>query len=207
MTRRQRQARYAAEHRHWRDRLLRRFETASADALEGGGLWYPRAEAVIAELADRHGVARPRVAAIIAVLSPRQRWRKNVESAVRVLEGEAWRAAGYAANRTKAERLAAGAPLADVIGGDKVTAFWANLIGSREAVTVDTWAARAAYGLDRPLPDQPKGTRYTRLARAYRAAAESAGIPPREFQAIVWLAVRPASEFEKDELSIGGICE
>lgn len=198
MNRRARQAQYAAEHRHWRDRLTRHFEVAPAEIHIEGAAWYGNAERVVAELAEAHGLSRPRVAGVIAALSPQVRWRENVESATRILEGKYTGVQGYPANVGKASAIAAGGDPDLILGGDKVRAFWANLIGSREAVTVDTWAARAAYGLERPLPGQPKGTRYERIARAYRAAAASVAAHPREFQAIVWLAVRPPTEHEKD---------
>lgn len=183
MTKRQRQAKHAAEHRHMRDRLLSIYSAASGDVVEAGRLWYPGAENGIADLSREFQLGRPRVAAIVAVLSPRQRWRKNIEGARRVLEGEAWRAPVYAANRAKAEALLAGAPLEQIIGGDKVTSFWANLIGSRTAVTIDKWAQQAALG--HYHRHQPKHARYDRLVAIYRGAAETAGETPREFQSIV----------------------
>lgn len=196
MTKRQRQAKYAAEHRHMRDRLLAIHENAAPAVIDAGRLWYPSAENVIADLSREFQLGRPRVAAIVAVLSPRQRWRKNIEGARHVLGGEAWRAPGFDTNRTKALALLAGAPLANIIGGDKVTSFWANLIGSRTAVTVDVWAQRAALGYYHQW--QPKDAAYCRLVRAYRVAAEMVGETPREFQAIVWNAIRPAIEHERD---------
>jgi len=196
MTQKQKQAKYAAEHRHMRDRLLDIYAGTDADTRQAGRLWYPSAEGVIASLSDSHGIGRPRVAGIVAVLSPQQRWRTNVRSARAMLEGEDWLAAGYAQNRDKARALLEGAPVLAVVGGDKVTSFWANLIGSRTAVTVDVWAQRAALG--RHHPHQPKGARYRRIVNAYRAAAAKVGELPREFQAIVWLGTRPAAEHDRD---------
>lgn len=196
MTRRQRHAKHAAEHRHMRDRLLRIYGAATGDVIEAGRLWYPNAEDVIADLSREYDTGRPTVAAIVAVLSPRQRWRKNIEGARAVLEGEEWRAVGFDGNRRKAAAIRDGADPLAIVGGDKVTAFWANLIGSREAVTIDVWAQRAALGRFHPHP--PKGGRYERLARAYQAAARAIAIPPRELQAIVWLATRPAVEHARD---------
>jgi hypothetical protein len=202
MTKRQRQAKNAAEHRHMRDRLLRIYEAASEDVVEVGRLWYPGAENVIADLSREFSLGRPRVAAIVAVLSPRQRWRNNIEGARHVLEGEPWRAPGYDVNRDKAVALANAAPLEAIIGGEKVTSFWANLIGSRTAVTVDVWAQRAALGYYHR--HQPKRGRYERLVAIYRASAEAAGETPREFQSIVWNAVRPAVEHKRDWESVYG---
>jgi hypothetical protein len=198
MNPRQRQAKYAAEHRHWRDRLLAVHSASSPDVLEAGRLWYPDAEAIIAALAERYAQPRPQVAGIVAALSPQQRWRKNVESAISILEGRG-SVAGYAANREKARRIVEGEYAWHVLGGDKVCAFWANLIGSRYAVTIDTWAQRGAIGR---MTEQPKNARYERIARAYRAAAYIVGETPREFQAQVWLAVRPQSEHREDTATI-----
>ncbi len=183
-----------------RDRLLRIFEAADADVITTGRLWYPGAEGVIAELSREFNLGRPHVAAIVAVLSPQQRWRKNIESARAILEGEPWRCTGYDANRDKAIALAARAPIEQIVGGDKVTSFWANLIGSRTAVTVDVWAQRAALG--RYHRHQAKHSRYARLVSTYRAAAEMVGETPREFQAIIWNAIRPAVEHQRDWESI-----
>lgn len=200
MTRRQRQAKHAAEHRHMRDRLLRLHEAASADVLEAGRLWYPTAEGVIANMSREFAIGRPTVAGIVAVLSPQQRWRTNVASARRVLEGFPREAAGYRDNRVKAERLHAGESPLLVLGGDKVTNFWANLNGSRTAVTIDRWVQAAAVGFS--YPHQPKQKRYARIARAYDAAAAIVDETPREFQSIVWQIVRPAIEHERDWRSI-----
>jgi hypothetical protein len=58
-------------------------------------------------------------------------------------------------------------------------------------VTVDVWAARAAYG--EWMPAWPEGHTYTRLARAYTAAADALGETPRDVQAAVWIHVRGAA--------------
>lgn len=198
MTAATRRARYAAEHRHWRDRLLRAWSLASPDALEAGGLWYPRAEDVVAALAHHHNVGRPTAAGVIAALSPQLRWRENIEAAHALLGG-ARRVRGYPNNIDKARRIANGAAPDLILGGDKVCAFWANLLGSRQAVTIDTWAQRVAIGR---MADQPKSAKYARIARAYVAAAEMVGCPPREFQAIIWTATRGITEHERDQRAI-----
>lgn len=196
MTTRQRQAKHAAEHRHMRDRLLRLYEAAPESVIEAGRFWYPTAESIIASMSREYAVGRPTVAAIVAALSPQQRWRTNVASARAVLAGHPWNAAGYATNRAKAERLAAGESPLIVLGGDKVTNFWANLNGSRTVVTIDRWGQAAALGF--AYPHQPKHKRYARIAKAYAAAAALVGETPREFQSIIWQIIRPAIEHERD---------
>lgn len=201
MNRRSRQAKYAAEHRHWRDRLLVAYADAPDDVREAGRLWYPSAERVVSALAEDFAQPIPQVAGIVAALSPQTKWRQNIESARSVLSGQG-RIMGYGANRNKAKRIAEGQPALAVLGGDKVTAFWANLYGSRTAVTIDVWAQRAATGRDLPLA---KGGKYRRLVRAYTAAAEIVGEVPRDFQAIVWLATRPMAEHGRDQAYLLGL--
>lgn len=100
--------------------------------------------------------------------------------------------AGLPANRAKAWRIANGADPALVLGGPKVRAFFANITGDHDAVTVDVWAARAAEGRDNP--NGPTGGRYAAIADAYRLAAASRGVSPRECQAAIWVHVRGAAE-------------
>lgn len=204
MTRRQRQGQHAAEHRHMRDRLIRRYVEATGATIMAGRQWYPAAESVVAELSNQYGIGRPTVAAVIAVLSPQTRWRQNITAARAVLEGElsTARAHCYGSNVLKAVALLGNPGGTPILGGPKVSAFWANLVGSREAVTVDVWAARAAT--DRDVKSL-KRARYERIARAYKAAADIVGETPREFQAIIWLATRPASEYTHDLRAIHSI--
>lgn len=206
MTRRQRQAKNAAEHRHMRDRIVRAYEGTSAALRTAGRLWYPTAEAVIAELSDRYGVSRGNTAAVVAALSPQTRWRSNIVAAEALLEGRRSIALAHAypLNVAKADRVLSGDDADGVLGGPKVRAFWKNLAGNRNAVTVDVWAARAASGgqIDAPSPAQ-----YLRIADAYAAAADMVGETNRETQAIVWLAVRPVSEHERDARAIQPLIE
>lgn len=195
---RSQQARNAANHRHFRDRLVAAYESADAEAVEAGRLWYPTGEKVIAKLAADYIVGIPAAAGIVAVLSPQQKWRYNIESARSILAGHG-RIMGYGTNVAKAKRIAAGEPADAIVGGPKVRNFWANLRGSREAVTIDVWAQRAAAG--RNLAP-PKGPQYLRVVKAYRAAAAQCGEAPRDFQAIIWLCTRPRAEHLRDVAAI-----
>lgn len=58
----------------------------------------------------------------------------------------------------------------------KVRAFYRNLMGDLDHVTVDVWAARAA-GVD------PANFRY-------RRAAQLSGVAPAELQSVVWVNQR-----------------
>lgn len=177
-------------------RLSETYAAAPPEVRKAGRDWYRDAEAEVVAMAARYGLPPHAVAGVIAALSPQTRWRFNLDNAEAILERRPLPHATYTINERKASEIANGSNPLDVLGGPKVRAFFANLLGIEEAVTVDVWAQRAAYGRDLPAP---KSARYGRVAKAYQAAAKRAGIPPRDFQATVWLSVRPSSEHTRDQ--------
>jgi hypothetical protein len=95
-------------------------------------------------------------------------------------------------HRAKAWAIAHGAHPAKVLRGPKVSAFWLNICGNLDVVTVDTWAVRAAGITDdreAQLTLNRKGG-YERVAAAYQDVAREVGVLPAELQAAVWLHVR-----------------
>jgi hypothetical protein len=209
LTRRQlRQRREAAESAAWIRRLVAAYESASPHERAQGREWYPRAQAAAAELSARYGIPRVRAAAVIAALSPQVRWRENLEAAEQLIAyfvGASDRPPeyrGYRANLSKAIAILRGAPIGlgagDGFGGEapKVRAFWANLVGFADEVTIDVWAARAATG--GAAGRHPTGRRYRRLARAYARAAERVGERPCDFQAIIWIHARGLGAHARD---------
>lgn len=185
------------ESRQWRRRIRRAYADASAADRADGMAWYATANAAADAIGARYGLPRHAAAGIIAALSPRQQWAANVRAAERVAAAAANGDAappkvGLGSNVAKAWRIANGEDPDSVLGGPKVRAFYANITGDLRAVTVDVWAARAAYGrADAPVP---AGRRYARLADAYRAVADSLGVAPRDLQAAVWVHVRGAAQ-------------
>lgn len=178
-------------------RLTRVWADVSADDRRAGLAWYDRASAAADDIADRYGLDRSQAAGIIAAMSPRSRWSTNLRAAETIARAAADGApsaprVGLGDAVDKAWRIAHGEPAGLTLGGPKVRAFWRNITGDRDAVTVDVWAARAATGrYDAPVP---AGRRYARIAAAYRAAAHAVGVAPRDFQAAVWVHVRGAAE-------------
>lgn len=172
-----------------RRRIRSAFESATAADLAAGLEWYGRAERAAADIAPHDPDMG---AAVIAALSPRNRWTVNVAQAARVVLAAACGfdcpAVSTGGNREKAWRIALGESPAAILRGPKVRAFFANITGDDDAVTVDVWAARAAEGLSRT--DAPSGRRYALIARAYRDVAKSLDVPPRHVQAAVWVHVR-----------------
>jgi hypothetical protein len=86
------------------------------------------------------------------------------------------------ANVRKAYRILEGDIHA--VKGPKVIAFFLNIIGDENHVTVDIWATRAAVG--RSIPGKDRAL----IAEAYRRAAKKRNVSPRDFQATVWVTVR-----------------
>lgn len=174
-------------------RILRHWQAATPAERADGLAWYARAESEARRLGSTYELTTRHAAGIIAALSPRQRWSTNIAAAERVCAAAHAGLAnpprvGLGPNVAKAWRIANGEDPADVLGGPKVRAFFANITGDHDAVTVDVWASRAAYGRDdAPVP---AGRTYERLAENYRRAAALLGIPPRELQAAVWVHVR-----------------
>lgn len=164
---------------------------ASPEAVEAGAAWYGDARAACREMADRHGVTTATAAGVVAALSPRNRWAVNLTQADRVLAAAA--AGGHLpavstqANRVKAWAIAHGARPLSVLSGPKVRAFYRNLTGDLDAVTVDVWAARVVGATAQDL-NRVGG--YDAVAEDYRAAAAILDLPPAVTQAIAWVAVR-----------------
>src|SRR3982751_6848796 len=158
-------------------RIMRHWRAASAEDLAAGLSWYSRASDLADALsAGTDGyVSYATACGVIAALSPRCQWASNVRGAARMVNAfdaglDQPVVAGTRANRDKAWRiLTSGDDPLSILGGPKVRAFYRNIAGDTDAVTVDVWAARAAEGRDNP--SAPTGKRYDRLADAYRRAA------------------------------------
>lgn len=202
MTARQRSTRaaHAARARHRCRRVLEVFDRATAADLAAGLEWYARAESAARALAagTAGAITVDRAAGALAALSPRVSWSQNLRGAALMVDAAAAgrpapRVAGVGSNRAKAWAILtapAVAPL-DILRGDKVRAFYRNITGDVDAVTIDIWAMFAADG--RALPAHRMGLtahEYARYAGAYRAAAGARGTDPRTMQATVWVATR-----------------
>jgi hypothetical protein len=166
---------------------------ATAQDLADGIAWYDRARSIAEAMAEESGLSVRACAGVIAALSPRQQWSTNVSAARRmVLAAAAGEpepiAAGTLGNRAKAWRIACGEDPEVVLGGPKVRAFFANILGDAEDVTVDVWAARAAEG--RKNPNAPVRRRYELIAESFRRVARRRGMTPRDAQAAVWTVYR-----------------
>jgi hypothetical protein len=177
---------------------------ATAQDLANGLAWYDRARDEALRMAYMPGCGSVKHAAgVIAALSPRCQWASNVTAAERMIRAAATRdlepvTAGTLSNRAKAWRIACGEDPELVLSGPKVRAFYANIMGDRDAVTVDVWAARAAEGRD--WPHAPVKRRYRLLVETYRRAGERRGMHPRDAQAAVWTVYRRLHGYQYDPI-------
>lgn len=181
------------------------------DLYQQGLKWYSNANNVARALAfvlDPHQTrpdwALKAASAVIAALSPQQSWAKNQEYAaimvshyakggtLATLEG----VGQTGANIAKAWAVLNGGDPLDVLGGDKVRSFYANILsgGHDDAVTVDRHAVSAYYlpGDETFKSLTPK--RYAMVAQAYRDAAAVLGVTPPQMQAICWVAWRGTAQ-------------
>ena len=175
-------------------RRITRAYRASRPAHRAAGLgWYAEAWRVAGQIWPE----RPDLAAgVIAALSPRCQWSTNVVWARALIaaarSGQQCPPVHTTAMRAQAWRIANGEAPLSVLQGPKVRAFWANITGDTDAVTVDVWAVRAAMGPTAAPYGRITPAQYRLTADAYRRAAAILGITPRECQAAVWVHVRGA---------------
>ena len=174
-------------------RITRAYRQTTPAQLAAGLGWYAEAWKVAQEILP----GNPYLAAgVIAALSPRCQWSTNVAWATALvsaaMEGRDCPPVHTMAMRAQAWRIANGEPALDVLNGPKVRAFYSNITGDTDAVTVDVWAVKVATGLTGDAGVRAIGTpkRYAAVADAYRRAARILGCTPREVQAATWVAAR-----------------
>ncbi|MFI5840564.1 hypothetical protein ACIA8K_12730 [Catenuloplanes sp. NPDC051500] len=176
------------------DRIVATFNRATPGMIADGATWYAEGEALIDRLAAQHSLTREAVAAVVAHLSPRTTWTRNVEGAVGLLANDhAPHCMGANVERARAA-LASDDPIG-TLNGPKTRRFALNLLGDREAVTVDVWAVRIALGptiCERVNPETGLGRRgvYAAIEHCYRLAGHRLGIDPVTVQATTWIVAR-----------------
>ncbi len=167
------------------------FGRATAEQVDDGRGWFSRARIECARIGIDYGIRTERVAAVVAVLSPRTKWHVNLEHARAIIAaavaGEGCPPINLPDNRAKAWRIATGADIAANLRGQKVTRFYAAILGIDTVAVIDAWAVRAA--VNDPTIDAP-GAAYSRIADAYATVAEDLDIEIHDLQAIVWSAIR-----------------
>lgn len=177
--------------------VLAVYNGASAHAMREGLSWYLDAHNVSRTLADSYGLPVAAVAGIIAALSPMNGWENNKRKAAQLLAQGNGDGCGLRKNVAKAEAILAGADPLDILGGDKVRAFFATILdpfGDIDPV-IDRHAFDIAVG--ERTDEKRRGILgrkgvYGEFANVYREAAKVAGIGAAQMQAVTWVAWREA---------------
>lgn len=178
------------------------YRLASADQLAAGSRWYADGARVVDQVADAGRIDRERAAVIVAHLSPRTTWSRNVAGALQLVQhGRADYCMG--ANITRAMLALTMSDPWTTFGPDarKIKRFALNLLGRKDVVTVDVWAARVALGRGWG-PEWRTGADdgldvvmgrvgvYEALETAYLNAARRIGAEPPAVQAATWIVAR-----------------
>jgi hypothetical protein len=182
--------------------ILTMYLSATEEQRLQGETWYETARNTAKEFAKQYGVSYRCAAGVIAALSPRSKWDKNKADAKAVLRAATSgsevlpKVSAYGANLRKAWRIAKGESPASVLGGPKVNAFYRNICGDYNGVTVDVWAARVAEPYNHKFAGRDKD--YATIAEAYASAADKLGTWPAFVQAVCWVTVRKDDGNGKD---------
>ena len=175
------------------NRILRVWHSASDGQKEEGAQWYPLHRALLVQLSRDYVVTEEHVAAVIAHMSPRVQWAPCLLQSANVLAGRPTSGIMGRSVQGAQRALQTDDPLS-TLTGPKVSAFAANLLGDLDAVTVDVWAMRVAFGerddLDAIL--KKRGV-YDAVSHCYRLAARRVGVHPSTMQAATWVALRGRS--------------
>lgn len=178
--------------------ILETYHAATKDDVIAGTVWYDEAQDVARDIAAGTPFDVNQIAGVLSAISPRMPWGRNKTVAREIV-------ARFLSNRQDFTGLAINAnvnlAVSILMGSDPGTvlknkrlAFYRNIAGDPNAVTVDVWAVRAATR--NPKLDGP-GNCYTEVADAYGIAADMVRVPARVMQAVVWVTYRRHAVTEK----------
>jgi hypothetical protein len=163
--------------------------------------WYPDAQAFAVSLDP---LRWHRAAGVIAALSPMNGWTNNKRKAAQLYaQGGNGAGCGLYRNVAKAERIYAGEDAFDVLGGDKVRAFYQTIV-EPSSMDVDPVIDRHAFDIavgqrtnDAARQVLGRKGEYARFADTYREAAHYLAIPPAALQAITWVHWREVNNLAR----------
>lgn len=165
-----------------------------------GMSWYEDARNFCCSVAATHAIPLEPVVAVVSLLSPRNKWDRNKLDAETLIAAEkkgdpleSVTVATFNGNRQRAwDLLKLGKFNPDkIFKGQKTRAFYDNLIDpDSDRVTVDTWAARAAYNTKANWMRSIGIREYRRLEAQYKTVAKAVKIKPYQLQAVVWVCIR-----------------
>lgn len=200
--------------------LLAKYDAADDDTKDWGHQWYDNATEYVNNLAAATHRDPKQVAAVMAAFSPQTAWDQNMASATHFLLNydpdnpdalNKTNMPGLAGdeNLERAKRIMGATDEAGYLAAmhassdaPKITSFYKNMTGDRNAVTLDSWMAKAILGEGSELADPNLAQTalgwagsYDRMSEAVRRAAKARGIDPRALQAVVWTHVNNTANY------------
>ncbi|MDE2101469.1 MAG: hypothetical protein KGL39_29760 [Patescibacteria group bacterium] len=173
--------------------LVDLYRSADPSAVKRGRHWYRTARRECRAIAQDTGYSVAQVAAVMAITSPDAQLVTNIGWTRVACESDGAVTVGrYPGNMMPKIRAALGDRCrpGQYATGPKVSAFYRGIMGDRDALVVDRWAAFAA-GYPRSAKLTTKARR--EIERAYHEAASRVGESLRDFQAIIWIAIREST--------------
>jgi hypothetical protein len=176
--------------------ILRMFDMATMDEIYLGCEWYAEANRQAQTICANTGYNLAAVCGIIAALSPRNKWSRNIEDVRNLLADDNAKVSTFHRNKAKAAEIKSLLnpsfdQVLDIIKGDKVCSFYANILNPNlpDIVTVDSHAIGVWLG-SRATGQSAKGDAYQTIQQAYIDTANGLGLIPCQLQAITWLTYR-----------------
>ena len=174
------------------DNLKFLYDSTNESLRREGRLWYPAANEYFSQLANKYGLQPSKVMGVVAALSPFVGWKTQLDRTEAFIRDETQqrgtgRFPGFSRNILNARLILHDLQPEQVLVGPKVRAFYQNLMGDTQILTLDRHAISAALGkktLRVPLKLSQE------ITEGYWNAANTAREYPRDFQAIIWLQWR-----------------
>ncbi len=177
-------------------KIVRTLAKLPDNTVNDGAGWYYIAHGHARALAAKYNLTVEQSAGIIAVLSPGTNWNQNLQDAEELCKyGDGAIVTTYGPNKRKAIALLNGGAVADNVRGQKVSAFYDNIVRPDEskAVTIDRHMIRFMTGLQTEAEMKAiysSKKKYSALADIIRYRAEKINLKPWQLQAMLWLQVR-----------------
>ena len=158
-----------------------------------GALWYEDARQIGRDLDRTFDLRDGSGAGILAALSPSTAWEVNVSEAWALCKS-GWSRRQSKANNVKALAIRDGANPDDILGGNKVKAFYACIVNNdAKRACIDRHAVAVYVGRHVTDAEQKGLSRvdvYDRIAEAYQLAADQIGVSVEVVQAVTWVQWR-----------------
>ncbi len=156
--------------------------------------WYVEARVLSQQLAFDRPFSASQCAGVISALSPLKSWDENIKIAHDFIEY------GIRSHMftfvEKAELImncdGTDEAILDILNGRKISAFYLNIMGRSDVVTIDRHALSVVLGRDTNDNDYAGMTarQYAFFQECYITAAYKMGIVPSMMQSVTWLVYR-----------------